>query len=431
MKLANLVLLGLASQSHAFNPSHKLSWVSSTAAPHLLNRHVVLTSSMGDDDKERADKIKKMMLEESMDPASMAATADRMKNMDPKEMDLLIGEIDNMDASQKEQLKAMGMDPAMMKMSMKMMRENPDIMKSAQKMMEKMTPEEMVKSSRLAQQQMAGMSPEQMEAAGAQMATAGSDPALIDAAVAQVKAVTGSGTGKADDPALVEAMFTAAEYMSKPQSGGVTLRAFATLGPIAALVGTQETDLTSAELVECWEAAVGKTGSDAKAARVDRKGFGVAWNEVRDYFEDDIMDEARDPNSSAARAGAALEDDQPAASGSTGTAAPSGMPIMSGMSASDMAKASDAMKSLKPEDLEAMMEQMANMGPEEEERLKAMGVNPGMMKKSVEMMKGNPMMLKAVQSMAGKISPEQMASAQKMAEGMSPEDLDKALKGMK
>lgn len=114
----------------------------SLSAPVVLHRRLLVSQAVSDD--ARAKKIKQMMMEESMDPASMAATADRMKNMKPEEMDVLIKEIDDMDDAQRQQLKAMGMDPTMMKMSMKMMKENPAIMQSAQRMMEKMSPEEMV-----------------------------------------------------------------------------------------------------------------------------------------------------------------------------------------------------------------------------------------------------------------------------------------------
>eukprot|EP00613_Pedinella_sp_CCMP2098_P062836 CAMPEP_0171984750 /NCGR_PEP_ID=MMETSP0993-20121228/273991_1 /TAXON_ID=483369 /ORGANISM="non described non described, Strain CCMP2098" /LENGTH=516 /DNA_ID=CAMNT_0012637585 /DNA_START=188 /DNA_END=1738 /DNA_ORIENTATION=+ len=386
---------------------------------------------MNSDDKDRADKIKQMMMEESMDPATMAATADRMKSMQPEEMEVLIKEIDNMDAAQKEQLAAMGMDPAMMKMSMKMMQENPNIMKSAQQMMEKMTPEEMVESSRLAQEQMSKMSPSQMEEAASAMKDVNS--AAVDQAVSTVRAVTASKTdsarGSAADPVLIDVMFKAAEYMSKPASGGVTFRAFATLAPIAALVGEKDSDLTLAELEECWEAGSGlKKGL---AGRVDRASFEKVWVEVKELFEDDLMDEARDPNSSEARAKASLEDDDEAtvgeASGQSTTVGAGGLPAMSPEQMEDMNK---QFKAMTPDDLASTLDQMSKMGPEEMERVKAMGIDPAMMQKSVEIMKGNPLMMKAAQAMIGKITPEQLANAQKMAAGMSEEDLDKAMKDM-
>ena len=118
------------------------SWTSSILS--RKQQHFRIRAELGADDQDRAEKIKKMMMEESMDPASMAATAQRMKSMRPEELDILISELDKMGEVEKKQLASMGMNPEMMKMSMKMMRDNPSIMQSAQKMMEKMTPEEMV-----------------------------------------------------------------------------------------------------------------------------------------------------------------------------------------------------------------------------------------------------------------------------------------------
>lgn len=46
------------------------------------------------------------------------------------------------------------------------------------------------------------------------------------------------------------------------------------------------------------------------------------------------------------------------------------------------------------DDMKNMLDQMANMGPEEEARMRAMGMNPEMMKKSVQIM-NNPIMRNA------------------------------------
>ena len=113
---------------------------------------------------------------------------------------------------------------------MRMMRDNPAIMASAQKMMEKMSPSELAESSRLAQEQMASMTPEQMEAAAKAVTSLPEEE--VDKAVTSIKSMAGGAKGSSKDVALVDAMFKSAEFISKPPSGGVTLRAFKTLAPI-------------------------------------------------------------------------------------------------------------------------------------------------------------------------------------------------------
>lgn len=76
-------------------------------------------------------------------------------------------------------------------------------------------------------------------------------PTDVDAAVDAVKK-NASVAGSSSDPVLIDAMFKAAEYMSRPPSGGVSFRAFKTLGPIATLLGPRESDLSVEELNECW-----------------------------------------------------------------------------------------------------------------------------------------------------------------------------------
>jgi len=386
--------------------------------------------AMSEDDKQKAERIKQIMAEESMDASSMSATAERMKSMSTGDMDMLLAELKNMGPAEKEQLKAMGMDPQMMEMSMKMMRDNPGVMKSAQKMMEKMSPEQMVAQSKQAQQMMGKMSPEQLEAAAKAMSAMPDsevEKAVEDIAAtipspsaggASTGGLSAGGKGGASDPLVVDAMFRSAEYMSKPPSGGVTFRGFSTLAPIAALIGTKETDLTRSELAECWE--TGALG----ASRVDRAGFQRVWDEVQDLFEDDIMDEARDPNSSAARAAAAAEEEGGAAA----------MNVGENLSGDQMKMVNEQMKSMSDEDLQSMLMQMADMTPEQEARMRAMGVDPNIMKTSVKMMKDNPLMRKAAQAMISKMSPEQMMQAsqqaQKQMAGMSKEDIEKAMKEM-
>ena len=61
------------------------------------------------------------------------------------------------------QMKAMGVDPEMMKKNVEMMKNNPMMREAAKNMMKNMTPEEMRRSSQQAQQQMQGMTKEDLE----------------------------------------------------------------------------------------------------------------------------------------------------------------------------------------------------------------------------------------------------------------------------
>ena len=53
--------------------------------------------------------MRRIMEEESMNPATLAESAERMKNMTPEDMTTLIAEMEKMPDAQKEQLKKMGM----------------------------------------------------------------------------------------------------------------------------------------------------------------------------------------------------------------------------------------------------------------------------------------------------------------------------------
>jgi replication-associated recombination protein RarA len=100
-----------------------------------------------------------------------------------------------------------------------------------------------------------------------------------------------------------------------------------------------------------------------------------------------------------------------------------------------MAAVNDKLKSMSDNDMKSMLDQMSQMGSEEEARLKQMGVDPAMMKKSVEMMKANPLMMKAAQAMMSKMSPDQLRAAsqqaQKQMAGMSKEEYANALEKMR
>jgi hypothetical protein len=369
--------------------------------------------------------MRSILREEANNAASLADTAQRMKTMTPSDVQSMITELSNMNAVQRDELKRLGMDPDAMLRSMAMMRDNPAIMASAQRMMEKMTPEEMLLSSKKAQEQMSKMSPEDFDAAAKMMSSV--SPTEIDNAVdairgnfdknevfkdskgaydviASEESSSASTRNGASDPAVIDAFYRSAEFMSRPPTGGVTFRAFKTLAPIAALMGERESDLSLSELKECWE--TGCLGAD----RVDRAGFLRVWREVGELFEGDIMDEARDPNSADARAGIEVN----------GRAAPQSQrsePVVGATLSDDqLLMVNEQIKNMSDDQMTQMLESMSNMGADEENRLRAMGVDPGMMKASIKMMKDNPMMRKAAQAMVSKLSPEQLRQASEQAQ---------------
>ena len=258
------------------------------------------------------------------------------------------------------------------------------------------------------------------------------------------------------DPNVIDAMYRTAELMSSPPTGLVTFQAFATLPPITTLSGDREQDLSKMELAECW--ADGSMG----ATRVDRTGFERVWMEVQEYFEEDIMEEARrtchkkvkksrveaEVVGGPAPVGSSLTEDQ--------------MKVVNeqvkNMSDDDVSivdwdasvlnpssfihtrhyfnkrtntqNSSTCHSTTQTPQMTAMLEGMANIGPEEEARMKAMGADPAMMKKAAEMMKSNPMMRKAAQMMMKNMSPDQMLKASQQAQqqmnSMSKEDMEKA-----
>ena len=124
--------------------------------------------------------------------------------------------------------------------------------------------------------------------------------------------------------------------MSKPMTGKVTFQAFATLPPITVLSGDREQDLSKEELGDCW--AEGSLGS----ARVDRAGFERVWNEVQDYFEEDIMDEARSTS-------------HPKVKKARPESAPAEI-VGSGLSADQMTMVNEQVKKMTDDDMQQMLE---------------------------------------------------------------------------
>merc|ERR1712085_142591 len=185
-------------------------------------------------------------------------------------------------------------------------------------------------------------------------------------------------------------------------------QAFATLPPITVLSGDREQDLSREELAECW--SDGSSG----ASSVDRAGFEKVWMEVQEYFEDDILEEARvtiHPKVKKVRTAA-----------SQAEVVGSGTPQVGGnLSEDQMKEVNSAVKKMTDDDMTQMLEGMSQIGPEEEARMKAMGADPAMMKKAAEMMKSNPMMRKAAQMMKAS------QQAQSQMSNMSQEELESAM----
>mmetsp|Transcript_5089 Transcript_5089/g.7782 ORF Transcript_5089/g.7782 Transcript_5089/m.7782 type:complete len:404 (-) Transcript_5089:193-1404(-) len=395
MKLFAIVLNLLVATADGFITQY-------TGSARLLwNGRLIVKSSPSNE-----DSMKRILQEEALNKDNMAATAKQLKNMKPEDMDNMIAELDNMNGMQASALKALGMDPEMIKKSMKMMRDNPAMMKSMGSMMETMTPEEMMAKSREAQKKIAGFAPELVEEASktidtSQMESAKELFAESDEEKEKIEA----------DPIVLDKMFAVAELMSQPPTGGVTFSAFASLPPITLLSGDRDVDLSKKELKECW--ADGSLG----ASRLDRIGFERVWNEVQEFFEGDIMEEARKTSTSTTTEGPAVAPNAPAVGAS--------------LSAEQMEVVNERVKEMSDDDMTQMLEAMSDVTPEQEARMKAMGVDPAMMQKTAQMMKSNPMMRKAASAFMKNLSPEQMRqmsqqTQSKMA-GMTKEDYDKAL----
>ena len=252
-------------------------------------------------------------------------------------------------------------------------------------------------------------------------------PDAVDDAIKSMKEATkplpdGVTVGSSSDPNVIDAMYKIGEMMSQPPSGKVTFQAFATLPPITTLSGEKEQDLSRMELAECW--ADGSMG----ATRVDRTGFERVWNEVQEYFEEDIMEEAR----KTCHAKVKKSRSEPAVQAEVVGGASQ---VGSSLTEDQMKTVNEQVKNMSDDDMTAMLEGMANLGPEEEARMKAMGADPEMMKKAASMMKSNPMMRKAAQMMMKNMTPDQMLKASQQAQqqmaGMSKEDLQKAMDNLK
>eukprot|EP00980_Cylindrotheca_fusiformis_P002244 scaffold517_cov119-Cylindrotheca_fusiformis.AAC.27 len=392
------------------------------------SRFSVLKASKDDDQSKRMQEI---LAEEANNPTNMKAAAQAMKNIKPEDFDRMIAEMETMNPLQKGALKAMGMDPDMMKKTMEMMKENPQMIESAQKLMENMTPEELLAQSREAQKQMANMTPEQLKARSKVMSDIPADQ--VEKAVEMMKEQQRAQKNeenmpsvgpKSDDKEVIDSMFRVAELMSEPATGDCTFAGFASLPVIQLLSGDREFDLSPSELRECW--ADGSRG----ATRVNREGFERVWNEVQDYFEEDIMGEARKEAKKQVKEKKARTSTGSAATSSSSTTSTT-TTVGEGLNPDQIKDINERVKNMSENEVDTVLDQMNKMGPAEEARLRAMGVDPDMMKRTAEMMKTNPMMRQAAQNMMKNMTPEQMLEASRQAQqqmkGMSKEDIEKAM----
>ena len=158
-----------------------------------------------------------------MTPESMRQAADALKTLKPDQIQQMLKEVEDMSPQERERLKGMGINPDMLKMSMKVMKANPNVIKMAQEQMAKMSPEQMKPASDLAQKQMEAMAPRTWR----RWPTA---PSPARAGPSSTPTRRKIAAPNAAEQALVDALFVVAAAMSK-QPGAVTLEAFAELPP--------------------------------------------------------------------------------------------------------------------------------------------------------------------------------------------------------
>mmetsp|Transcript_44073 Transcript_44073/g.51663 ORF Transcript_44073/g.51663 Transcript_44073/m.51663 type:complete len:301 (+) Transcript_44073:2-904(+) len=100
---------------------------------------------------------------ETLTPEQLQFTADQVKSMTDDDTKEMLNQMANISPEEAARMKSMGVDTEMMKKSAEMMRDNPLMRKAAQAMMKNMNPEQMMKMSQQAQEQMKSMSKEDLE----------------------------------------------------------------------------------------------------------------------------------------------------------------------------------------------------------------------------------------------------------------------------
>lgn len=363
-------------------------------------------------------RMREIMEEEAKNPQNMKAAVNMLKNLKPGDIDAMLREMDKMPMEQKKQLEAMGMNPEIMRQSMEMMKSmTPEELAQKSELIESMSPDELLEKSR------------QVQANFSSVASSSTRPSsnVVDA-----KIVDPSDDEDGDDDEsepipppssdVLDTLYKAAEMMSSPPDGKVTLVGFSSIPPISLLIGDDpENDVSKKELAECWADA------SRGASRVDRAGFERMWVEVQEYFYQPIMDKARERTMEKAK-----KRGSPKPTVTVTTAQPKSSTsfpkVGQDISSEQLEK---QVKNMSDSDMSAMLEQMKNMTPEQELRMKAMGVDPAMMKKTASLMSNNPLLKNAAKMMMKNMSAEDMKRASQQAQEqmskMSPEDIERAM----
>jgi len=102
------------------------------------------------------------------------------------------------------------------------------------------------------------------------------------------------------------------------------------------------------------------------------------------------------------------------------------------MNKDNMAATAKQLQNMKPEDMDKMLAELDAMNPVQASALKALGMDPEMVMKSMKMMRDNPNMMKSMGKMMETMTPEEMMAksqqaAQQMA-GFSPDLIQEAAK---
>ena len=415
----------------------KTTTTTTTTTPRLPISTTAADATSADDNDD------KVLSQEALNVENLKASAAALRQWNAQDLERIIADVDNMSPAQAQQFQKMGMDVNVMKETMKMIKDNPSMRENMASVMETLTPEELLEQSRKAQEQLKNYKND--------------DNNMKDSATQGTKDEQDNDDKDDEDdqddepvevnPAVLDAMYKVGEYMSEPpEKGGVTFTAFCTLPPISILSAGKggNDDLTSTELKECWN-----TGS-LGATRVDRTGFERVWTAVQDKYYNDIVEEARERilvkrrgRSKPSTTATAVEDPVSSTISTSMTSTPPTPSSSSSSSSSQPTPSSipdpklvtEQIKNLKDEDFTKMLEQMSQMTEADEARMRAMGVDPVMMRKSAAMMKNNPLLRKAATAMMKNTSPEQLQKASMEAQAkmanLSPEEKQKLLDSMK